>query len=138
MLKLVLAILAGIVIAFAIVFATDAAFHALVSSSTPPPDPSDSEAMRTYVALQPVGVLVTMVAGWAVAAFVGALVAARFGGRGEWPGWVVTGLFLAATVANFAMVTHPIWMVAAAVLLIVAAGWLGSRTGARTGAPVTA
>jgi len=68
---------------------------------------------------------------------VGSAIAARFSDRGDWPGWVVTALFLIATAANFLMVQHPAWMVVGAIVAIAAAGWLGSRTGARARATRT-
>lgn len=136
MLKLILSVVGGLVVAFALVAIADASFHALSATSARPADPSDADAMREYVAGQPVGILAALVAGWMVAAFSGAAIAARFGGRGEAAGWAVTFLFLLATAANFVLVEHPIWMVAAAIVGITAAGWLGSRTGARTDAPL--
>jgi hypothetical protein len=107
---------------------TDAAFHSLASGS--PPSSNDATAMRDFVAAQSTGVLCGIVAGWAVAVFAGSALTSRFSTRGQWPGWVVTALFLLATVANFAMVEHPTWMVVAAVVAIAAAGWFGSRLGA--------
>lgn len=87
--------------------------------------------MRLYVASHPPGVLAALLVGWAVAAFAGSAIAARFAERGQWPGWVVTGLFFLATTSNFLMVPHPTWMVAAGILMILAAGWLGAMIGAR-------
>jgi hypothetical protein len=62
MLRTVLSVIAGLVVAFAIVFASDALFHALVPSAAPPGDTSDREAMRAYVAGQPIGVLIALLA----------------------------------------------------------------------------
>ncbi|QIL01842.1 hypothetical protein G7078_02920 [Sphingomonas sinipercae] len=131
MLKLIASIIGGLVVAFALVFFSDAVFHAL-SPTSAPSDFNDTDAMRRYVESQPVSLLVGVVFGWAVAALAGSLLAARYGGRGGWPGWVVTALFLLATSTNFLMVPHPTWMIAIAILLIAAAGWLGSRLGAKT------
>jgi hypothetical protein len=128
MVKLILAIIGGLVAAFVLVFATDTLFHTLSPSAKVPADPSDPAAMRDYVANQPLGVLIGLILGWAVAAFVGSAIAARFSGRGERAGWVVMLLFLLATGANFLMVEHPTWMVGVAVVAIIGAGWWGSRT----------
>lgn len=130
MLKSVLSIIGGLVLAFALVFATDAFFHAFSSTATPPPNLNDKDAMRAYIEGQPFGVLAGLIAGWAVAVFAGASLASRFAHRGEWPGFIVTGLFLLATLANFLMAPHPRWMVMVGVTAILFAGWLGSRTGA--------
>jgi len=129
MTRLILAVLGGLILAFGLVFVTDALFHSLSPSTSTMPDGSDREAMRAYVASQPASALAVILAGWAIAAFVGAAIAARFAGRGESPGWIVTALFLLATAANFAMVPHPTWMVLSAIVAIVAAGWLGARVG---------
>jgi len=126
MLKLVLSIVMGAVIAIAITVATDALFHAM--SATPvPADVADPAAMGAYLAALPATALIAIVFGWTLSAFAGSAFAARFGGRGRWPGWVVAGLFLLATAANFLMLPHPVWMVVLAVVAIVAAGWLGPR-----------
>ena len=134
MLRLTLSIVGGLVAAFALVFASDWVFHALIpSASAASADPNDREAMARYVASQPTGVLAGLVLGWAVAAFVGSMIASRFAERGAWPGRTVGGLFLLATAANFVMITHPTWMVVAAVIAIAAAASLGAHVGARTG-----
>lgn len=132
MLKLVLSIIGGLVVAFLLVFASDWLFHALIpSASAVPADTSDQEAMAAYVAGQPNWVLAGLAVGWGFAAFVGAGLAARFAVRGEWPGWLVGGICLLATASNFVMISHPTWMVALAVFATVAATWAGARIGAR-------
>ncbi len=132
MLRVFLSVVGGLLATFAIVFLSDALFHAVVpSASAVPDDPSDRVAMGAYVAAQPVGVLIGLVLGWAIAAFVGVAIAARVGARGAWPGWIVAALFMAATCFNFVAVPHPLWMMALAIVSIPAATWLGGRTGIR-------
>jgi len=129
MTRLILAVLGGLIAAFGLVFITDALFHYLSPSASTMPASGDREAMGAYVASQPAEALAAIIAGWAIATFVGAAIAARVAGRGERPGWIVAGLFLLATAANFAMVPHPTWMVLSAIVVIVAAGWLGAKVG---------
>lgn len=129
MTRLILAVLGGLIAAFGLVFITDRLFHSISPSASTMPDSGDREAMAAYVASQPPETLALIVVGSAVAAFVGAAVAARFAGRGERPGWIVAGLLLLATAANFAMIPHPIWMVLSAVIAILVAGWLGAKVG---------
>lgn len=131
MARLVLSILVGVVVAFALVFASDWLFHMLVpSASAVPAEADDPGAMAAYVAAQPMGVLVGLALGWAIAAFVGTAMAAQFAGR-AWPGWVVGAIVLVATASNFVMIPHPTWMVALALVAIVAATWLGAGLGCR-------
>ena len=130
MLRLILSIIAGVIIAFVIVMAGDMLSQSLASSSGPPPtDMTDRAALEAWMAGLPTVVFVAMLATWTVAAFAAAAFAARFGRRGTWPGWVAGGLFLCATAANLLMVPHPAWMAIAGVVLVVAAGWFGARVG---------
>lgn len=132
MVRLIVAIAGGVIAAFAIVFVSDALFHALSpTAAAMPTDMNDREAMRVYVASQPIAILVGLEAAWGAAAFAGAWIAARFGARGAWPGWIVTGLFLVATTSNFLMVPHPAWMVVLGLGLTGGAGWAGARIGTR-------
>lgn len=130
MLRLVLSIVGGVVVAFVIVLLGDMASQSLAASAGPAPtDMSDRAAMQAYVAGLPTAVFITMLATWTIAAFAAAVLAARFGRRGAWPGWVAAGLFLCATAANLIMIPHPAWMAVAGVVLVVAAGWFGAKAG---------
>lgn len=130
MLRLILSIVGGVIIAFAIVMAGDMLSQSLASSAGPAPtDMNDRAAMEAYVAGLPTIVFIAMLATWTIAAFAAAAFAARFARRGAWPGWVAGGLFLCATAANLLMIPHPAWMVIAGVVLVVAAAWFGARVG---------
>ncbi len=130
MLRLILSIVGGVIIAFVIVMAGDMLSQSLaVSAGSPPTDMNDRAAMEAYMAGMPTMVFIAMLATWTVAAFTAAAFAARFGRRGAWPGWVAGGLFLCATAANLLMIPHPAWMAIAGVVLVVAAAWFGARMG---------
>lgn len=132
MVRLLLSIVGALLIAFLLVLASDALFHSLVSSASAlPRNPNDQEAMAAYVANQPTGVLAGLALGWGIAALIGSAIAARFGSRGEWPGWVVGVLFLLATASNFLLIPHPAWMITLAVVAIIVATLVGARLGAR-------
>ena len=130
MLRLTGSIVVGVVVAFLIVMAGDMLSQSLAASAGPAPaDMTDRAAMGAYMAGLPTGVFIVMLATWTVAAFAAAAIAARFGRRGAWPGWVAGGLFLCATAANLLMIPHPAWMAVAGVVLVVAAAWFGARAG---------
>lgn len=130
MLRLILSIVGGVIIAFVIVMAGDMLSQSLaVSAGSPPTDMNDRAAMEAYMAGMPTMVFIAMLATWTVAAFTAAAFATRFGRRGAWPGWVAGGLFLCATAANLLMIPHPAWMAIAGVVLVVAAAWFGARMG---------
>lgn len=128
--RLVLSIIGGVVVAFVIVFLGDMLSQSLAASAGPAPtDMTDRAAMEAYVSGLPTAVFVVMLATWTVAAFAAAAFAARFAQRGVWPGWIAAALFLCATAANLFLIPHPMWMAIAGVVLVVAGGWLGARTG---------
>lgn len=80
MLRLILSIVGGVVIAFVIVMAGDMLSQSMASAAGPAPtDMSDRAAMEAYVSGLPTVVFITMLATWTVAAFVAAAFAARFG-----------------------------------------------------------
>ena len=136
MLRLILAILSGVVLAFGVVFATDAVVKAL-SGGLAMPDPNDAAAMRAYMDGLPAAALAAFAIGCGAAAGLGAAMAARFGGRGAWPGWVVAALVLAATIANFVMIPHPTWLVITASALVAVVGWAAARAFASRRQPRT-
>lgn len=90
----------------------------------------DAEAMKTFMASVPLGMKIGLAAVYAVATFFGAVVAASVA-KGRWAGWVVTTVMLMATVANFVMLPHPVWLVALCLVGIVLAGGIATRTGSK-------
>lgn len=133
MLRAILSIVGGVIAAFVIVMLGDMLSQAVAASSAgaPPADMTDRAAIEAYMAGLPVTVFVIMLAGWTLAAFAAGFLASRFGGRGAWPGWVAAGLFLCATAANLLLIPHPVWMTAAGIVLVIAAGWAGAHLGSR-------
>lgn len=129
MLRTVLAIIAGVVVAFAITFAVELIWRQLAPMPSGA-NMSDPAAVSAFLRTVPLTALLVVLLGWTVAIFAGTFTAARLARKGEWPGWIVLALFLAATGANFFMIAHPVWFVAASVAAILLAGWLGARLGA--------
>lgn len=104
------AIVAGVVVAFVMVMLIDMLGHMVF----PPPeglDFSDPDAIRPYLATLPVGAYLFILASSVVAAFVGTLLACYIGrGNPALFGGVVGGIVLAATIANFIAIPHPLWL----------------------------
>jgi hypothetical protein len=116
MAKKILAIIAGVITGFIIVFIGDATVHAI----NPPPlglNYMDKNVMMNYVANIPVYVLVIMCIFWLLSAFTGGLVASVIR-KSEWRfcALVTGGILLAAAILNLALVPHPIWMWAVALI----------------------
>ena len=72
----------------------------------------------------PVGNLMGPVVGWFLGALAGSWVAIRISGE-RWTGWAIVVLVLAATILNFALITHPLWMMIAGPAAAILGGWIG-------------
>ena len=135
--RYVLAVVAGVIAAFIVVWAIESVSHAVY----PPPeglDLTDRAALRTYVDGLPVGALLFVLIAWIVATFVGGVVScfiARertivFAG-------IVGGVLLVASIVNMIAIPHPTWFLIAAIILIPAAAYAASRFATRSFGPIT-
>jgi hypothetical protein len=132
--RTILGIIAGIVVAFATVFAIDLAGHQVY------PLPSDLnmddyEAVGAYVQARPAGASAFVLLGWFLGAADGGVVAALVSRR-AWTVWAIAGVVAVAGIAAVLMVPHPVLMqistVAAPLLGGLVAGLL-ARTMLRDG-----
>lgn len=101
-------------------------------------DASDHAALAAAVRMLPVGAFLLILVAWLLGAATGAVVALRVAmGAARWPGLAVGGLVLAGAAYNLATIPHPTWFVGVAVVGIIAATLLStrSRTRAARGAP---
>ena len=118
-------IIAGLVTAFACIFAIELAGHSIFP---PPPgtnlhDPAD---MQRLSSIMPLGALVLVVAGWFVGSLAGAA-AANAVARAPLAGWTVAGLVICAGVWTMLEIPHPLWMWAGGIGLPLLAAWLAQR-----------
>ena len=68
--------------------------------------------------------LIWPVIAWFLGALAGSWVAIRISGE-RWTGWTIAAFVLAATIFNFALITHPLWMMIAGVVAPILGGWIG-------------
>jgi hypothetical protein len=125
MLRTVSGIIAGVLLAFAVLIGLEMAGHAAM----PPPtglDPGDPEDLKQMVASAPLAAKAWVVFGWFVATLAGGWLARRLSGKG-WAGWVIAGLILLGGIANIMMIPHPLWMQVAAVAAPLLAGVIVMR-----------
>jgi hypothetical protein len=127
MLRSILAVLAGLVVAWITVSLFE---FASMHTFPPPPgvDVRDPQQVAALVSRMPAGALALVLAGWVVGAFDGGLVAALIAKR-RVPAVVVGALVALGALAMVMMVPHPLWMSIAGVFLPVPAAlsgaWLG-------------
>jgi nitrate/nitrite transporter NarK len=70
--------------------------------------------------------LIWPVIGWFLGALAGGWVAVRISGE-RWTVWAIVALVLGAIILNFAMITHPLWMMIVGPLAAIAGGLVGQR-----------
>ena len=118
-----LVLLAGVVASVLVVMLMDAVVGRIYPLA-PGTDLRNPESMRQAIAALPAGAFALLVVGWALAAGVGAYIAARFATHAYAVHGLIVALFvLVATVSNLARIPHPVWMWPAAIVLIPLAGW---------------
>ena len=127
LMKTILAVVAGVVVGGAIVFVSEAVGHSLF----PPPadiNLANPEDVKRLMASLPAGAFAMVLLGWLLGSLAGALVALRIARRPA-AAWAVAVVFILATTANFFMIPHPAWMIAAGLLIPLASAWLALRLG---------
>lgn len=123
----VLAVVAGVIVAFALVAAIEAAGHAVY----PVPkglDFTDREQVRAYTQALPLGALMFVLAAWTVAAFGGGAVAALIARTRPLLHAAIVGAFvLAATLANLILIPHPLWFAVLGVVGVCAGAFAAGK-----------
>ena len=122
--RTILGILAGLVVAWLAM--TICEFASLFLHRPPVGlDLRDPQALAAHIAAAPLSAM--LVVGWALAAFVGAWVAARIARHRRAAALVIGLLVLAGVIANIAMIPHPLWMTVAGLALPLPLAWLAAR-----------
>lgn len=134
--RTILAVVAGVVVAWLIIVASQ---FAGAAAYPPPPglDVTDPQQLAAFIQAAPPAAMGLVLGGWVFGALLGGWAAARISRRHPRTAALLVGvLVLAGVIANAMMIPHPSWMTIAGVLLPVPAAWLGARLGRRQ-APAT-
>lgn len=123
--------LAGILLAGLVVAVLESLGHMVFP---PPPgldlaNPADQARLMEVI---PLGAKLAVVLAWFIGALAGAWVAVRISGWGP-AAWSVGLVMVALSVATTQMFPHPLWMIAAAVVLPLLAAWLVLRPSTGSG-----
>ena len=122
-----LVLFAGVVAAVLVVMLMDQVVGR-VYPLPPDTDIRNPESLRQAIAGLPAGAFVLLCVGWALAAGVGAYVAARLATHARAIHGLIVALFvLVATLANLMRIPHPVWMWPAAIILIPLLGWVATK-----------
>ena len=130
----ILAVIAGLAVAFLVIIVIEMINHAIY----PLPEdvnPLDAQSLKSAMAGMPAGALAGVVLAWILGALAGSFTAAKIAGSGGLlPGLVVGIFLLLGSVLNMAVLPHPVWVWAAALILIPTASVLGTRLAGRPAA----
>lgn len=123
--RAIVAVVAGGVTAFVVVFLCEALGHMLYP---PPPDldiskPEDQARLMEVI---PTGAKVAVVVAWFLGSLAGSAVAARIG-RAPLYAWIIGAIMVVLSVVTTRMFPHPTWMVVAAVVLPIIAAVIAIR-----------
>ncbi|MCU0753821.1 MAG: hypothetical protein MUE46_01695 [Xanthomonadales bacterium] len=125
--RLVLACLAGILVAMLVIAGIQAIGHQLMP---PPPGLAEAQgdALAALMATMPVEAFVPVLVGYLLGAEFGAIVATLISRRPVLATAIVGAVLLGATAANLTLLPHPTWMAIASVIAVVAGSVGGGFT----------
>ncbi len=86
--------------------------------------PEDGGAIMRFT---PLGAKIAALAALAAGALLGGALGAWIARRGAWPAWAIGGLLFAMGAWRMAMIPHPIWMWAGALIAAAGAAFLAGR-----------
>jgi hypothetical protein len=129
MLKNVLAVVLGVVVAIILIMIVETVGHTVY----PPPsqlDMTDMAAMSEYIDTLPLGALLFVMGAWLTGTLVGGLLACIISSdRPMVYSAVVGGMILFATVITLIRIPHPMWFSITSVIGIVLTTYLAGRIG---------
>lgn len=121
-LKTFLALVAGILLAFALIFVAQMLGNQ-IDPMVAAPDPLDEAALELQIPLLNSAALL---AGWFVGAFAGGWLSMRISNSAS-AGWIVAGAVMGAAVYRALTIGDAYWIIAAGFLLPLAGAWLAGR-----------
>lgn len=131
MMRSILAVLAGLVVAGVVMMLLEAAGHQVFP---PPPgmDPADPESVKSAMPNISAGALWAVLIAWALGTLAGGWVAARIAVRSHLlHALIVGGIMLIGGVVNMAMIPHPIWFWIVGVIIFLPSAYAGARLAGR-------
>jgi hypothetical protein len=120
------ALLAGLGAAIVLIGAISFVAHSLYAPAQPV-DPNDAQAVESFVSSLPAGAFALILAGWGIATFAGAWLAARMS-RSAVYGFVIGAAVLIFAVAHMLMAPHPYWVWGAGIVIVVVTAVVAVRS----------
>lgn len=125
--RTILGVVVGLLVAMAIIFLIEGLATAI---SSPPPglDLNNEADLAQMVEMASTTTRILVVAGWLLASFIGAWVAAKISRAHRVAAAIAIGVgIVLGVVLNVTMLPHPLWMTVAGVLLPIPLAWWVAR-----------
>jgi hypothetical protein len=129
MLRKIIGVLLGLVVALVLVNLSEMLVHRLYPP-LPGTDMTDLDEIKKYVAALPVTALLVVLSGHLMGTLAGTFAAARVG-RSAVPGYVLGALLLALGVPSAIMIPQPLWFSAVSFVIYITMSLAGARLGFR-------
>lgn len=127
MIRVVLGVLAGAVVAVLVVAGIEAAGHAIY----PPPagtDLKNPDNLKNIMSLVPLGAKVAVIVAWFLGALVGGYAAVRLA-RNALASYAIAALMIAGGIYSLTVMPHPLWMQVGAIAAPLIGAFLASLLG---------
>ncbi len=127
MVRSILAIAAGLITAFVVIFVIEAIGHVFYP---PPPDADmrNQETVKNLMENAPAGSLIIVLVGWALGSFVGGVVSSHIASGNKVIHSIIVGaLLMVSGIANMIMLPHPLWMWIFGLMIFIPFAYLGNR-----------
>lgn len=131
MLRGILGVAAGVITGVIVTLIVETAGHTIY----PPPsgiDLKDSEALKTIIAVVPMGAKIAVLAAWGLGVFVGSAVAIFVAERQSWPAWATAAALFGFALMTMVEIPHPDWMALSATALTLASAIAAAYIWARS------
>jgi hypothetical protein len=125
MIRSILGVIAGIVVAVLTVMAVQGLGHALYPYPADV-DLNDPEQIARVFPTIPIAAKLFVVAAWFGGALAGAAVAKAIAGR-DWAAWTIAVLIAIGALANIFVIPHPVWMQVSAVVAPLLGGLIANH-----------
>jgi len=121
MLRIILGIIGGVIVAFIVTFLIESIGHTAfpVAGDLPMSDPA-------YLDAVPLPAKLMVMPAWFLASLCGGALANAIS-RSGWAGWAVAACMIAGAAYSFTQIVHPTWMIAGGIILPLLAAWIASR-----------
>lgn len=131
MLRNILAVLAGVVLASSVVFGIESIGH-LIYPLPEGLDSNDYEELKAYIPMMPFGAFLFILLAHSFGAFFGSFLSSKIAKSSKFVCGYITGMIiLCFSILNIFMIFHPIWFAITDIVLYFPVTYFGAKLGSK-------